>query len=64
MVVVMFLPAVSFHRIVEIREGQQTDQFDRFPYEEVDGQSFSLMFDDESEGSGEGRGEDGGEEGG
>jgi len=42
--------SLSFHRIVEIREGQQTDQFDRFPYEEVDGQSFSLMFDDESGG--------------
>ena len=40
--------AVSFHRIVEIREGQLTEEFDRFPYEEVEGQSFSLMYEEES----------------
>ena len=39
------LLAVSFHRIVEIREGQQ---FDKFPFEKVDGRSFSLMFEEES----------------
>lgn len=42
---VYILLAVSFHRIVEIREGQQ---FDKFPFEKVDGQSFSLMFEEES----------------
>ena len=44
----VFNLAVSFHRIVEIREGQLTEEFDRFPYEEVEGQSFSLMYEEES----------------
>ena len=27
-----------------MREGQQTDMFDKFPYEQVKEQSFSLMY--------------------
>ena len=30
--------------MVEVREGQQTDMFDKFPYEQVKEQSFSLMY--------------------
>ena len=55
--------AVSFHRIVEIREGQLTEEFDRFPYEEVEGQSFSLMFEEESKWGKKGEGRRGGEGG-
>ena len=41
---------VSLHRIAEVREGQETEKFHKFPYEEVESQSFSLLFDDESGG--------------
>ena len=30
--------------MLEVREGQQTDMFDKFPYEQVKEQSFSLMY--------------------
>eukprot|EP00731_Ephydatia_muelleri_P028731 Em0020g375a len=41
---------LPFHRIWEIREGQCTKWFHHFPYEEVDGQSFSLIFEEEKHG--------------
>lgn len=55
---------------MEIREGQLTEEFDRYPYEEVESQSFSLMFEEESkwgrkgEGRRRGRRDREGEEGG
>eukprot|EP00731_Ephydatia_muelleri_P028757 Em0020g401a len=41
---------LPLHRIWEIREGQCTKWFHHFPYEEVDGQSFSLIFEEEKHG--------------
>ena len=38
---------VSLHKVVEVREGQRTEQFDKFPFEQVSGQSFSLIFEEE-----------------
>lgn len=32
--------------VLEVRVGQRTNGFERFPYEEVDAQSFSLMYED------------------
>ena len=43
--------SLSLRRIVEVRRGQQTPQFDKFPYEEVEDLSFSLLFESESEGT-------------
>ena len=39
--------AVSLHRVVEVREGQNTEMFDKFPYELVEKQSFSLIYQQE-----------------
>ena len=36
---------MSLHRILEIREGQQTAKFDKYPYDEVWYQSFSIVFE-------------------
>ena len=30
--------------MMEVREGQQTEKFDKFPYEQVKEQSFSLIY--------------------
>ena len=38
---------MSLHKVVEVREGQKTKQFDKFPFEEVSDQSFSLIFEEE-----------------
>ena len=35
---------VSLHKVVEVREGQATAMFDKFPYEQVENQSFSLVY--------------------
>lgn len=35
---------MSLHRVVEVREGQKTEMFDKFPYEQVENQSFSLVY--------------------
>lgn len=35
---------VSLHKVVEVREGQRTTMFDKFPYEQVENQSFSLVY--------------------
>ena len=40
----VYFRSVSLHKVVEVREGQQTDMFDKFPYEQVKEQSFSLMY--------------------
>ena len=39
---------MQLHKIVEVREGQLTDSFEKFPYEEVKDQSLSLIFEEES----------------
>ena len=36
--------AVSLHNVVEVREGQRSTRFDKFPYEQVEKQSFSLVY--------------------
>ena len=41
------LRVVSLHKVVEVREGQKTEQFDKFPFDEVASQSFSLIFEEE-----------------
>ena len=35
---------VSLHKVVEVREGQRSTKFDKFPYEQVEKQSFSLLY--------------------
>ena len=35
---------VSLHKVVEVREGQRSTMFDKFPYEQVEKQSFSLLY--------------------
>ena len=37
--------------ILEVREGQNSDGFDRYPYEEVDNQSFSVIVEGEKQGT-------------
>ncbi len=36
---------MNLQRVLEIREGQETVKFEKFPYEEVTEQSFSLIFE-------------------
>ena len=38
---------VGLDKVVEVRCGQQTKNFIRFPYTEVESQSFSLIFEKE-----------------
>ena len=38
---------MSLHKVVEVREGQNTEMFDKFPYEQVEKQSFSLVYQQE-----------------
>ena len=40
----LVLFVVSLHKVVEVREGQRTTMFDKFPYEQVENQSFSLVY--------------------
>ena len=42
-------PAVSLHKVVEIREGQMTETFDRVHYERAKNRSFSLIYQSEGE---------------
>ena len=37
---------VRLDSVLEVRVGQHTNGFERFPYEEVDAQSFSLIYED------------------
>ena len=43
MIVIDIVNAVLTEHIVEVREGQDSEGFDRYPYEEVDDQSFSVL---------------------
>ena len=48
MFIVLFVVLiVSLHKVVEVREGQKTKQFDKFPFEQVSDLSFSLIFEEE-----------------
>lgn len=40
-----FVSSVCLDRVIEVRCGQQTKNFVKFPYNEVEEQSFSLMFE-------------------
>ena len=42
---------VSTEDIVDVREGQNSDGFDRYPYEEVKEQSFSILVEGEMQGN-------------
>ena len=44
-----FLCAVSLHRVMEIREGQRTETFERFPFERAKNRSFSFIYQEEGE---------------
>ena len=44
------LDIVSTQDIVEIRKGQNSDGFDRYPYPEVEEQSFSILVEGERQG--------------
>ena len=35
--------------IVDLREGQSSDGFDRYPYEEMEEQSLSILFEGEKQ---------------
>ena len=35
--------------IVDVREGQNSDGFDRYPYEEMEGQSLSILVEGEKQ---------------
>ena len=41
----LYVDSVCLDRVVEVRCGQQTKNFVKFPYTEVESQSFSLMFE-------------------
>ena len=45
----MFISIVSLHKVVEVREGQKHKKFDRFPDGKYGHQSFSLIYEEESE---------------
>ncbi|XP_064406324.1 1-phosphatidylinositol 4,5-bisphosphate phosphodiesterase delta-1-like [Halichondria panicea] len=40
--------SLKLHKVVEVREGQLTDSFNKFPYDEVEKQSLSLIFEQET----------------
>ena len=42
---------VLIEDIVDVREGQNSDGFDRYPYSEVEKQSFSVLVEGEMQGS-------------
>ena len=49
-----FITCVLFHavmteNIVDVREGQDTDGFDRYPYEEMERHSLSVLFEGEKQ---------------
>ena len=43
----MCIHIVSLHKVVEVREGQRTYMFEKFPYEQAESQSFSLIYEQE-----------------
>ena len=44
---IMHMHVVSLYKVVEVREGQNTHMFDKFPYEQAENQSFSLIYEQE-----------------
>lgn len=40
-------PAVTLDQVVEVRQGQQTEGFSKFPYRATERHSLSLMFEAE-----------------
>ena len=46
-----YLLIVLTEHIVEVREGQNSDGFDRYPFEEAVDQSFSLVVEGEMQGN-------------
>ena len=42
---------VLTEHILEVRDGQNSDGFDRYPYEEVSNQSFSVIVEGEKQGT-------------
>ena len=47
MVITCNINAVMTEHIVDVREGQNSDGFDRYPYEEMEGQSLSILVEGE-----------------
>jgi len=37
--------------IIDVREGQNSDGFDRYPFEEAENESFSLLYEEEISGN-------------
>ena len=48
-IMILCVHVVSLHRVVEIREGQKTETFDRVHYERAKNRSFSLIYQKEGE---------------
>ena len=48
---VLSIIAVMTEHIVDVRVGQTSDGFDRYPYEEMEGQSLSILVEREKIGS-------------
>ena len=46
---VLSINAVMTEHIVDVREGQTSDGFDRYPYEEMEKQSLSILFEGEKQ---------------
>ena len=42
------ITAVSLDRIIEVREGQRSEWFEMFPYEALEAQSFSILYEESS----------------
>ncbi len=40
--------SLSLRKVVEIRKGQETVRFDKFPYDQVADKSFSLLYESEN----------------
>ena len=49
MVITSNINVVMTEHIVDVREGQNSDGFDRYPYEEMEGQSLSILVEGEKQ---------------
>ena len=49
MTITCIIIAVMTEHIVDVREGQSSDGFDRYPYEEMEEQSLSILFEGEKQ---------------
>ena len=45
--IVCIINTVMTEHIVDVREGQNSDGFDHYPYEEMEGQSLSILVEGE-----------------